>query len=309
MRFRSLYFLKRWWQDTTSVFFKQLEYMPRFVRSRFHKARIAGMTLWLLLVMFSSMQSVRPGWRVTLLSYKNTLIGYNVVAFFLALCAIVLATISYWNIYAVRRRLSDNDLLLCTNCGYSLLGLPTEGQCPECGAVYEVGNVRYIWGEFLGEYPDKEAHARSHDEGGSNRLRRDFTAPLFERWRQNTAVALALHAKSMPRILRRGMWIPKAVVGPLALLVLLSMVYELWLEHILFVLGLGALAMVALAYWHVISIRRRVEANDGALCTDCGSSLVGRAEQGKCPVCGVAYGLNQVRYDWRQRFGRCHTES
>lgn len=302
MCFRSPYFLNRLWHDTNSIFLEGLEYMPRVVRSRFRIARIAGATLWALALMFSSMQIASPGWGFTIISDKGMLIGYNEVSLLLALCAIVLASISYWSVYVVRCRLSENDLMLCTNCGYSLLNLPREGQCPECGAVYEVRNVRYIWARFSGEFPDKEARARLHEKGGSNTLRQNFTAPRFERWRQNTAVAFALHAKSVPRILRRGMWIHKAVVGPLALLLLLSTVYELWLEYALLVLGLGTLALVSLLYLHVGSIRRRVEANDGALCTECGSSLVGQSEQGECPVCGTSFDLDRVRHQWGEWF-------
>jgi len=268
-------------------------------------ARIACGTLWFLFVMFSTMQIARPGWGFTVIPDTDKLIGYGEISLFLALCVIVFVGVAFWDVYTVRRRLSENDLLLCTNCGYSLLGLPTNGRCPECGTIYESGNVRYIWGQFFGEHTDRGAHERPHDNDGS----KNFSVPLFRRWRQNTAVAFALHAKSMPRILRRGMWIHKVVVVPLALLVLLSTVYELWLEYALLVLGLGALAVVALVYRHVSAIRRRVEANGGALCTKCGSSLVAQAAQEKCIVCGVRYDLDQVRSEWSQLFARCDRKS
>lgn len=36
---------------------------------------------------------------------------------------------------------------VCPNCGYSLVGLPAEGKCPECGGVYDSSQViLYGWG-------------------------------------------------------------------------------------------------------------------------------------------------------------------
>lgn len=54
---------------------------------------------------------------------------------------------------AVRRAARDAwkcDHLLCLWCGYVLLGLPTEGACPECGEIYDVDRVRQSWRMWSG---------------------------------------------------------------------------------------------------------------------------------------------------------------
>ncbi len=67
----------------------------------------------------------------------------------------------------------------------------------------------------------------------------------------------------------------------------------------------AAAATIAAMFWIVAAfslrkrrLRARLTAAGGQLCTECGYSLVGLAERGACPECGVAYEMEQVRAAW-----------
>jgi hypothetical protein len=40
--------------------------------------------------------------------------------------------------------------LTCTNCGYSLVGMDENGQCPECGASYYADHLCQCWSRAAG---------------------------------------------------------------------------------------------------------------------------------------------------------------
>ncbi len=47
------------------------------------------------------------------------------------------------------RELEDPGFALCTECGYCLTGLGTEGRCPECGANFNLDELRRRWNYWL----------------------------------------------------------------------------------------------------------------------------------------------------------------
>jgi len=55
-----------------------------------------------------------------------------------------------------------------------------------------------------------------------------------------------------------------------------------------------------LARWYIRSVRRRVAAAEGRLCTHCCYDLSALAEQGVCPECGIAYSMAALRQAWTE---------
>jgi len=47
-------------------------------------------------------------------------------------------------------RLRAHEYEICTNCGYSLHGLPEDHDCPECGTAYRVEQIRETWHDIGG---------------------------------------------------------------------------------------------------------------------------------------------------------------
>jgi hypothetical protein len=45
----------------------------------------------------------------------------------------------------LQRTLTEQNYLLCPECEYSLKGLPTKGECPECGHPYIQGPLQRAW--------------------------------------------------------------------------------------------------------------------------------------------------------------------
>lgn len=43
------------------------------------------------------------------------------------------------------RSVIRDDYCLCITCGYTLLGLPSESRCPECGSQYQYSTLRSTW--------------------------------------------------------------------------------------------------------------------------------------------------------------------
>ncbi len=55
-------------------------------------------------------------------------------------CLLISAT--YWRAAAIRKSIRESTYELCTDCGYSLSGLPQHHSCPECGKAYDLEYVR-----------------------------------------------------------------------------------------------------------------------------------------------------------------------
>jgi len=73
------------------------------------------------------------------------------VAFLLA--ELIGLTAFWWFYSRKRRRLMDrlfaSDYGLCLRCAYDLTGLEPSHKCPECGAFYELTEVKTIWSQWV----------------------------------------------------------------------------------------------------------------------------------------------------------------
>lgn len=64
------------------------------------------------------------------------------------------------------RKLREQDMHLCMNCGYSLHGLPARHVCPECGTDYDVDALRQAWEHWIKKrrLPDESLEPPSSSE-------------------------------------------------------------------------------------------------------------------------------------------------
>jgi hypothetical protein len=88
------------------------------------------------------------GWRWVLVLPAVCVVGFLVAAFFYpALFQLLFWVGLKWGILAlalpfmllgdlVRRAAQQRHDPFCIHCGYTLIGLPAEGRCPECGSAY-----------------------------------------------------------------------------------------------------------------------------------------------------------------------------
>jgi len=60
----------------------------------------------------------------------------------------------------------------------------------------------------------------------------------------------------------------------------------------------GLVVGILLSSWYIRSVRRRVAAADGRLCTHCWYDLSALGERGVCSECGTAYSVAALRQAW-----------
>lgn len=71
-----------------------------------------------------------------------------VLGFGISLAALTSRIIRLWK-KRIAEIVVDRGFRFCVGCGYELSGLASEGRCPECGAQYEVSDLRNKWASWM----------------------------------------------------------------------------------------------------------------------------------------------------------------
>jgi len=111
---------------------------------------MTAVTLLALLIAFSAIPDLLiPGGLLVVSAEQELWLGFIAKYVVFPLIPVVVVG-SYCYVGAIRRRVEGHDLLVCTHCGYPLVGLSEHGNCPECGGVYCLPEVRDQWKRWFG---------------------------------------------------------------------------------------------------------------------------------------------------------------
>lgn len=137
--------VERWW---TRV---KRHWRPLRTRDAFENA---GLMCWVvyLVMMLGLWISFQSGLVLRAMQGRSAdvigawAIGTMLLRMMLPLLAMALIGVGWWR---YRRRLRRAKFCLCPKCLYDLRGVRTAERCPECGFVFEPGEVARTWRERL----------------------------------------------------------------------------------------------------------------------------------------------------------------
>lgn len=118
--------------------------IPRPIR-RLYVCAIAGLLIGIL----PDLVNALDGLEVISLSASEELLIKRIKWYLIVPALALLYT--WWIASHVRfvRRLRALEYRVCPRCAYSLVGLPDEHTCPECGIEYSVESLRAQWKRWL----------------------------------------------------------------------------------------------------------------------------------------------------------------
>jgi hypothetical protein len=114
---------------------------PPAVR-RWNRRHLVIAWLYIALVVIKSILIVT-------IDYPGPYLAISIAAGAVAFAAIVLVATKRSR---VLRKARQHEFLLCPQCVYILQGLPSEGNCPECGQPYTLDHVAVMWRESCLRY-------------------------------------------------------------------------------------------------------------------------------------------------------------
>jgi hypothetical protein len=278
--------------------------LPPILRRWMRLPILLGYVLFVVFIASSSLEIAQPGWLYALTKhYSDFHVSQIAIVLLLAIAFVIWLLVSCVCVTAIRHKLQDHRFALCLKCGYSLTGAQLHGICSECGSPFSLRNVRYEWRHWFARRSKNRIDAPEWERvtpRNQPQLGVWLSPHAFSR---HIRVALLSSHKSMPRVLQKRRSFRKVAALVVIVLVVLSVVYESYIEYALACLALGMIAFVIVDYSYARRVRRAVEVNCQALCTNCGHSLLGLSERSNCPQCGLSYDLVQVRRTWRDLFG------
>jgi hypothetical protein len=141
--------IRRWRGNTTLVLGRQTTTMPGVLKAWLGGSWLRGLPrgcliLFLIIIVGGLLPDgvLRPSAQVSGLR--------RFIAALLLLISIGGVGFAFWHVGRIRRRVETYEFTLCLVCGYPLIGLARAGRCPECGASYEVENIRHEWEQWFG---------------------------------------------------------------------------------------------------------------------------------------------------------------
>lgn len=141
--------IRRWRANAALVLGRQTAIMPRALKPWPGGSWLRGLPrACLLLFLLGIVNGLLPGGVLRPSTQVSGLRRY--IGVLVLLVGIAGVCYAFWHVGRIRRRVETYEFTLCLDCGYPLIGLATEGRCPECGTSYEVGKVRESWTRWFG---------------------------------------------------------------------------------------------------------------------------------------------------------------
>lgn len=224
------------------------------------------------------------------------------------LCVVSVFMILYYHYFVTKPTMHArrHAYAVCEHCGHPLTGFEDRSTCPECSKAFDLERTRANW---------RRIRSRSLAMNlihGSMRRETVSTPPPDVSSDDSNPFFLP---SSMPRLVRRRLWMWRMLAGPLLLLP-----GVLWLVSVDYsygpnprtwwVLSPTSIVLILMIPWylliyisHYVMVLRPVvhaRRHGYAVCEHCAYTLAGLGERGTCPECAEAFDAVVAMTRWRK---------